>query len=59
MITIFEIKNPNEFICPKHHIKLTYKKENDELVLKCDWCEYTLVPLTDERKKELGLCDFD
>ena len=55
MITIFEIKNPDEFLCPKHHIHLTYRKENDELVLKCGWCDYTLVPLTGDIKKELGL----
>jgi len=56
MITIFESKYPDEMICPVHHIKLTYKHENNELVLKCDWCDYTLVPLTTERKEKLGLC---
>ena len=55
MIKIFETKNPSELICPKHHIRLTYIKENDELNLKCDWCNYTLVPLNKERKKLLGI----
>ena len=49
------MKNPDEFVCPKHHIRLTYRKENDELVLKCEGCDYTLVPLTEERKKILGI----
>lgn len=53
MIKIFETKNPDELVCPKHHIKLTYKKEDEELTLKCDWCDYTLILLTNERKKKL------
>lgn len=50
---IFTIKKPDELVCPIHHIELTYQhdKDNGELILKCDWCDYTLVPLTDERKK--------
>lgn len=45
MEKIFNIANWEELVCPKHHIRLTYKRENGELVLKCDWCDYTLVPL--------------
>ena len=55
MIKIFKTSDWDELVCPKHHIRLTYQKENEELILKCDWCDYTLVPLTEERKKMLGL----
>ncbi len=49
--TIFKTSEWEELICPTHHIRLTYKHENDELVLKCDWCDYTLVPLHDKDGK--------
>lgn len=60
MIEIFEIlKNPGESVCPKHHIDLVYRVENDELILKCEWCNYTLVPVTEERLKVLGLLNYN
>lgn len=54
--TIYETKDWEDLLCPKHHIRLTYQNENGELVLKCDWCNFTLVPLTQKRKEMLGLC---
>jgi len=55
MLKIFDIVDYEELICPKHHINLNYKKENNQLVLKCEWCNYTLIPLTHELKMEIGL----
>ena len=55
MIKIFSTSRPDELVCPEHHIKLTYFNTGEELELRCDWCDYTLVPLTDERKKLLGI----
>jgi len=40
-------------ICPKHHIDLVYRIENDELILKCEWCDYTLVPFNCENCKKI------
>ena len=54
MIKIFDIKNYEELICPEHYINLLYRIENNELVLKCEFCGYTLVQLTEDRKKQLG-----
>lgn len=31
MIKIFETSHWEELICPQHHIRLTYKKENNDL----------------------------
>lgn len=51
---IFHTSKPEELICPKHHIPLKYRKENNEVVLKCEWCNYTLVPATNERKARMA-----
>lgn len=48
MIKIFETKHYEELICPKHHINLVYRIENNEMIMKCEWCDYTLLLLHDK-----------